>query len=146
MSDDMRPTLPEPPMSDEPLHSLPKCPDWCEGAHGNVDGGTDEQGITHSSRRCFSAFMPDIRNAVGGRMLRAGGHEVAVSLQQKDLWSARCGLTAVCLESSVLQLNDDNTITRGRVQVPLTSGEARTVAAALVRFADLADGLAGGTA
>ena len=123
--------------------ALPTCPQWCEGGHGREDCGADADGLHHFGEGAGFWLYDIVNTALGTRIMRAGGYEVDLCLQQVDQWSGgNRGSLLVNLGCTMLRADDDGTIHRGNVKLPTRRpAEARSVAAALLSLADQAEGL-----
>ena len=118
---------------------IPMCPKWCEGEHGEPGGGADADGLHHYGMARDLRFE-DITNAIGGRMLRRGGTSIDLILTRHDLWNACYGLPLLEMSVQAFTYSDETGIPTGRdiLDLHLTGGEARTLARALERLADVA--------
>ena len=114
---------------------LPRCPGWCAGGHVDEDTGVEETGIAHFAYGPGD-WLPSLSNSLSGRIHRQSTYEVSTSLRQLDLWTGHHGTTFVDLQLSMVGSDDVHGF-----EVPLTPGEARSLAAALTHLADQAEGL-----
>ena len=67
--------------------ALPTCPQWCGGGHGREDCGADADGLHHFGEGAGFWLYDIVNTALGTRIMRAGGYEVDLCLQQVDQWS-----------------------------------------------------------
>lgn len=116
-----------------------RCPPWCEGGHAEAlsEGNSWEDSQEHRGGG-FGDVLQELRNPIDKRVTRrAAGAGWDLGLRQRP--GGPDGLSKgdeprVVLEASS-DLNDDYK----RVELHLTSGEARVMAAQLIALADALD-------
>ncbi len=116
------------------------CPSWCRRRPGQrFEHGTDPEDVLEEitgpehSRGVAGFLLDEIRNQVSGAVLRPGQGSVELTVRRADRSDGGCGLPVV----EVTHLSAEP---GGYEAVALTTGEARSLAAALVRAADLVEG------
>ena len=113
-----------------------RCPPWCEGGHAEAvtEGNSWEEAQEHRGGG-FGDVLQEIRNPIDKRVTRpASGAGWDLGLRQRPGDSS--GL-AMCDEPRVV-LEVSGAVAK-RVDLHLTSGEARVMAAQLVALADALD-------
>lgn len=119
------------------------CPDWCAGGLKNhwqafMEGCPVEDARVHVSvDHC--GFTNDIVNHLKQRLDRRGGAGWDVKLQQDDLLPSHMGMALVRLDMHVWRDDRSQHPSSDRLQMDLTPGEARTLAAQLINLADTYD-------
>jgi hypothetical protein len=118
----------------------PSCPSWCHRRPGQrFEHGTDPEDVLEEitgpehTRGVGGLLLDEIRNQVSGAVLRPGQGSVELTVRRADRSDGGCGLPVV--EVTHLSAGGPG----GYDTVALTTGEARSLAAALVRAADLVE-------
>lgn len=127
----------------EGQRQLPRwCPRWCEEDHRQlvVDGASVFEASEHR-RYVLEMHSSTLHNPVDGRVERIGTGEVDVFVRQEPHpYLQDCGNGSPLVEVVVCP-GGELSRRASAAAVPLTAGEARSLAAALVVAADFADGL-----
>jgi hypothetical protein len=115
-----------------------RCPSWCHRRPGQrFEHGSDPEDVLEEitgpehTRGVGGLLLDEIRNQVSGAVLRPGQGSIDLTVRRADRAGGGCGLPVV----EVTHLPADP----GGDTVALTTGEARSLAAALVRAADLVE-------
>jgi hypothetical protein len=127
----------------EQLHQLRRvskmCPTWCSGQHEQalIEGCDFDDAARHISRDS-GGYLHRISNEYTGEVLReAGGSWNAELRQSTRLFHAiptdAVGLGLPLVNLDVREVREDR---HERVELSLTTGEARSLAAALLRLAE----------
>ena len=114
-----------------------RCPPWCEGGHAEAlaEGNSWEDSQEHRGGG-FGDVLQEIRNPIDRRVTRpadGGGWDLGLRQRPRDPNGlAKCDEPRVVLEANGAGF-------RERVELHLTSGEARVMAAQLIALADALD-------
>jgi hypothetical protein len=104
------------------------------------NGGLEPDGMHHYTTD-FQIHVADVRNCVDSRLYRRGGDRWVVALTKLDQWDGRSSPTLVEIWVSTLNLDHEETVTPDQLQLKLTTGEVRSLAAGLVHAAERAGDL-----
>jgi hypothetical protein len=116
------------------------CPSWCERRPGQrFEHGTDPEDVLEEitgpehTRGAGGFLLDEVRAQGSGVLLRPGQGSVELTVRRADRANGGCGLPLV----QVTHVSAGGP--GGYDTVALTTGEARSLAAALVRAADLVE-------
>lgn len=111
------------------------CPSWCDSGHAQACHEFDDlaAAAVHMSAD-FSHYLPTMTRA--GNVEREGGGrwDVHLVMTPRDVMTNPLGLSLVRV-----RLDEDYGAGHGHVELDLSTGEARTLAAQLLALADKAD-------
>lgn len=116
-----------------------RCPDWCSDEHArSLEEGCSVEDASQHTGPNVGHRLASLSNAHTGQPLRRGGAGWEVKLLA-DYDGGHFHWRAPYVELATDEPDIEGTGMRGRVRMDLMASEARSLAAVLLRFADLAD-------
>lgn len=118
------------------------CPRWCIGGHDDPEvalSEADDGFVTHYSSSNMGLFLGDVLNPVSKRVMRSASGSLSLVVSMEEATGQRQEPT---VDLKVHSHGDDVSERVREFQMMttrLTSGEARSLAAMLLRCADLID-------
>lgn len=108
------------------------CPKWCTGGHAEVLAEGCAWEIAQLHRRSGGGeYLHEVRNPIDGRVMRSGGGGYELYAEQQPRYDR--GFETVATINLAVRSEDD-----GKT-LPLTTGEARTLARQILALADELD-------